>query len=149
MNHRLEKLKREAPEWDGPWLNISSVSLATLPCLQRRWPPICLTITWRIISSMSLQMSQVLPLAEDKAANLELQLAFSGQNWQLYRKLERLEGECFTKVQGEVTSARSFCVEKWCVRVCAGLCVCAFMCVCVSLVYFTDWSCWWSPVLTN
>lgn len=72
---------------------------------------------------------------------IQSRAAFSGQNWQLYWKLEWLERECSTKVQGEVTSARSICVWR------TAVCVCA--CVCVSLVYLTDWNCWRSPELTN
>lgn len=86
---------------------------------------------------MSVQMSQVLPLAEDKAANSELKLAFWPKLTAVLKAGVRLEGECSIKVQGEVCK----------VFLCGGTGVC--LCVCVSLVYLTDWNCWQSPELTN
>ena len=148
MNRGLERLKREAPEWAGPWLNISSVSLATLPCLQRRWPPICLTITWRIISSMSVQMSQVLPLAKDKAANSELKLAFRAKTDSCIESWSDWRESVLLKFRGRLL-LQGLSVRKTDVWIYVCVCVCVHSCVCVSLVYFTDWNCWRSPVLTN
>lgn len=70
---------------------------------------------------MSVQMSQVLPLTKDKASNSDFKLAFLAktdsciESWSDWRK------SVLQKFRGEVTSARSFCVENCCV--CACVCV--------------------------
>lgn len=60
---------------------------------------------------MSVQMSQVLALTEDKAANSQLKLSFCPKLTAVLKAGVRLEGECSIKVPGyllEVTPARSF-----------------------------------------
>lgn len=57
---------------------------------------------------MSVQMSQVLALTEDKAANSQLKLSFCPKLTAVLKAGVRLEGECSIKVQEEVTPARSF-----------------------------------------
>lgn len=95
---------------------------------------------------MSVQMSQVLPPAKDKAANSELKLASLAKTDSCIESWSDCRESVLQKFRGRLL-LQGLCVENCCVHL--WVCVSMQACVSVSLVYFTDWNCWCSPELTN